>query len=412
MLRLIRVIRVFGLTSGVLWGLVATSVCSAQTLMHSGGPGNAIQLMATDTIVLDGQEVRKDLPCTVTPVKPMLGFDLRFHGGYDVSIPLRELAGEEDLLTILFRVIPAEGKGEPLYFSQKYTVPKIDSDARGDAYLQGGFDLGEGVYHVDWLVRDRMERVCSSNWDTTAALAPKDVGMKLTMESNSVEAADTEFFKQEPPVARIDNLEPFKVKVLINFAPQRMAAASIQPLDTSALVSILRNISREPRICKFSIVAFNMNEQRVVYKRDDTDQIDFPELGKALTSLKPGTVDYKNLTNKHGDTEFLTKLIESELSATNADAVIFAGPKVMLDEAVSQENLKQFANASQPVFYMNFNLYPQQMPWRDAIGNAVKHMRGMEYTITRPRDLWTAWTDIMGRIVKLKLVRTSAASSQ
>ena len=387
----------------------AVSICPAQTVMR--GSGGSVRLMATDALVFDAREVKKDLPCTVTPVKPTLGFDLRFHSGYDVTIPLREIAGEQDLLTILFRVSPEDGKGDPVYFSQKYNVPKIEADAHGDAYLQGGFDLGEGDYHVDWLIRDRMERICSFNWETNAALNTKDQAMKLTLAANTVEPSDLEFFKQEAPVARINQEDPLKVKVLINFAPQKSAAASIQPIDTSALVSILRNISREPRICKFSIVAFNMNEQRVVYRQEDANQIDFPELGKALASLKPGTVDFKNLSNKHGDTEFLTKLIETEVSGTKADAVIFAGPKVMLDEGVSQENLKQYANNS-PVFYMNFNLSPVQAPWRDAIGNAVKHMRGLEYTITRPRDLWTAWTDIIGKIVKFKLVRASANGSQ
>jgi hypothetical protein len=61
---------------------------------------------------------------------------------------------------------------------------------------------------------------------------------------------------------------------------------------------------------------------------------------------------------------------------------------------------------------MNYNLSPQQNPWRDPIGNVVKRLRGFEYTITRPRDLWTAWTDIMARVVKLKLVAVEATSSQ
>ncbi len=380
--------------------------------MHGNGFSGSVQLMATDSIVLDGQEIRKDLPCTVTPVKPALGFDLKFHAGYDVTVPLKELAGEEDLLTILFRVTPPSGKGDPVYFSQKYTVPKIPADARGEALLQGGFDLGEGDYHVDWMIRDRMERVCSFNWESSASLPQKDQGIKLSLGPNLIEPFETEFFKQEPPVARINIEDPLKVKVLINFAPQKVTSSTMQYVDTSALVSILRNISREPRICKFDIVAFNMNEQRIVYRQEGLDQINFPELGKALSSIKPGTVDYKNLVNKHGDTEFLTKLIADELSGNRADAVIFAGPKVMLEEGVSQESLKQFADANHPVFYMNFNLYPQQVPWRDAIGNAVKHLRGFEYTISRPKDLWTAWTDIVGRIVKLKLVRASSASSQ
>ncbi len=66
-----------------------------------------------------------------------------------------------------------------------------------------------------------------------------------------------------------------------------------------------------------------------------------------------------------------------------------------------------------PVFYMNYNLNPQANPWRDAIGSAVKALKGAEFTITRPRDLFFAWSEIMGRIVKLKLGRVSnPASSQ
>jgi hypothetical protein len=49
---------------------------------------------------------------------------------------------------------------------------------------------------------------------------------------------------------------------------------------------------------------------------------------------------------------------------------------------------------------MNYNLYPQVNPWRDAIGSAVKYFKGVEFTISRPRDLFFAWTEIMSRIVK------------
>jgi hypothetical protein len=60
---------------------------------------------------------------------------------------------------------------------------------------------------------------------------------------------------------------------------------------------------------------------------------------------------------------------------------------------------------------MNYNLNPQNNPWRDAIGSAVKTLKGAEYTISRPRDVFFAWTDIIGRIVKLKFGKTAAASA-
>jgi hypothetical protein len=394
--------------------LLSVATMRAQVPMTGSGPGGSVRLFATDAAILESGDVRKDLPCSVTPIKPLLGFDLKFHSGYDVTVPLRELAGSENLLTMVFRVIPENRPDDPAYFSQRISVPAIDDDAKGDAYLQGNFDIGEGKYHVDWMMRDRSERVCSNSWDSDAALPTRDKQMALDIQPGAIAAADREPFRQEPPVEREQSEKPLNVKVMVNFAPQNSRSATLQPLDTNALVSILRSIAREPRIGRFSIVAFNMQEQRVLYRQDAASHIDFPAMGEALQSLKLGTVDLKRLSQKHGDTEFLASLITDEVAKSEQpDAVIIAGPKVMLDAAVPQEQLKQIGDLNFPVFYMNYNLHPQVNPWRDAIGNAVKTLKGAEYTITRPRDLFFAWSEIMGRIVKLKFGRTASnASSQ
>jgi hypothetical protein len=201
----------------------------------------------------------------------------------------------------------------------------------------------------------------------------------------------------------------------VNFAPQNARAATLQPLDMNALVAILRSIAREPRIGKFSIVAFNMQEQRVLYRQESATRIDFPALGEALNTLNLGTVDLKRLGQKNGDTEFLGELIRTELGAgpERPDALVFAGPKVLLDANVPQDSLKEVGEVEYPVFYMNYNLNPQTTPWRDSIGRAVRFFRGTEYTISRPRDVWFAVTEMVSRIVKSKHGRQiSAISSQ
>ena len=50
--------------------------------------------------------------------------------------------------------------------------------------------------------------------------------------------------------------------------------------------------------------------------------------------------------------------------------------------------------------------------WRDAIGSAVKRLKGYEYTISRPRDLWYAWAEIMSKIVKIRGVKANPGGSQ
>jgi len=381
--------------------------------MPDSGPGGAVRLFTSDAAILEAREIRKDVPCTVTPVKPVLGFDLKFHAGYDVSVPLKELAGSDNLLTMVFRVTPDQKPDEATYFSQRFNVPAIDADAGGSATLTGMFDVGEGKYHVDWLMRDRSERVCSFNWDADAALNSRDKQIALDIPPSAVQAAETELFKQEPTVHREAREGALNVKVMVNFAPQDSLSATLQPIDTNALLSILRSIAREPRITKFSIVAFNMQEQRVIYRQDMASQIDFPALGEAIRSLNLGTVDLKRLSQKHADAEFLAGFFAQEIKddKEEPDAVIIAGPKVTVEGGIPPESIKQMGEVKFPVFYMNYNLNPQMNPWRDAIGMAVKTLKGAEFTISRPRDVFFAWSEIIGRIVKSKVGRTSTANA-
>jgi hypothetical protein len=394
-----------------LWvaGVLSLQAYGQVLLSPPGGQG-IIRLHNTDLAVMEAGEERKDLPCTVVPEKPFLGFDLKFHSGYDVSIPLGELAGNEDLLTIVFRVSPEGHREQPVYFTQKVRVPAIEAEAKGDALLQGGFDVGSGKYYVDLLVRDRAERICSLSWEIEAKLPTKDAQIELTMAEGSVLPVEGAQFREEPPVQRASDQELLNLKVLVNFAPQKALASSLRPVDTAALVSLLRTLSRDPRVGKFSLVAFNLHEQRVLFRQESADKIDFPGLGASLQSLNLGTVDLKRLSNKNVGAEFLTNLMEKEFANTErADAVVFAGPKAMLEANISSDQLKHLSEFDVPVFYMNYILNPYANPWRDSIGQAVKFLKGVEFTISRPRDLWFAVTDMVARLVKTRNAKQVAS---
>ncbi len=377
------------------------------------GEEGIVRLFFADAAVLETRETRTDIPCHVEPVKPTLGFDLKFHAGYDVSIPLKELTGNGGLLTMVYQVTPEDHPDAPVYMLQRVTVPEIEEDAKGEAAIHGVFDVGEGKYRVSWLMRDRLERVCSNNWEMEASIPVRDREMALDITADAVQAADVEQFKEDPPVQRDARGGPLNLKVILNFAPQESTSAALQPVDLSALVWILRNMDRDPRVGKFSVVAFNMQQQRVLYRQDEASQIDFPALGEAVKSLKLGTVDLRQLAEKNAGVDFLTGLFTKEIKDDSdpPDAVIIAGPKVDVDGAVSQDALRDMGDVKFPVYYMNYNLEPQVNPWRDAIGTAVRYLKGVEYTISRPRDLFFAWSEIVGRIVISKIGATVAGNT-
>ena len=87
----------FALISAIC--LLAPTGLEAQTLMQGSGPGGLVRIFNEDSAILEAQDPRKDLACSVNPIKPQLGFDMKFHAGYEISIPLRELSGSEDILS-------------------------------------------------------------------------------------------------------------------------------------------------------------------------------------------------------------------------------------------------------------------------------------------------------------------------
>jgi len=153
-----------------------------------------------------------------------------------------------------------------------------------------------------------------------------------------------------------------------------------------------------------------MSEGQVLYRQESADQIDFPALGKALNQMKLGTVNIQKLSQKHSETDFLESLITSEMTpSTNADAVIFAGPKAMLDANVPNEDLRRIGGIECPVFYMNYTLDPRATPWKDSISHAIRNFKGTEYTISRPRDLWFSTVEMFSHIVRSKHDRAISA---
>ena len=163
-------------------------------------------------------------------------------------------------------------------------------------------------------MRDRGERVCSFYWDMEAALTPKDKQIELAMARERGRARRIRAVQGGAASgARTQAAPPLNIKVLVNFAPQNYDAAALRPLDTVALVSILRRISREPQFGKFSRGGVQYAGTASALPPDERGQDRFSRAGRGDPFDQAGTVDLKRLSQKHGDTEFLTDLIKKEM---------------------------------------------------------------------------------------------------
>jgi len=386
--------------AGLLMAAALWSVpCWSQTALSFSRPG-LVRIINDDVAVLESVENRADLPCRVDPVEPELGFDMRFHAGYSVSIPLRNLAGAGDQLRLLMRISPLEKPERQLYLVDRFSVPPIEEDAKGEASLPGRYTLGPGRYKVDWLMRNRAERVCSAHWEIEADLDEDDRAQPLTLPANTVAQRPDDPFEEQHPVPRAEPNQLAHLKILVNFSPADPSESALKPWDVEAIVAMLRNIAREPQVGRFSVVAFNMQQEQVIYRADNVERLDFPALGDAVSNIKLGVIDYRRLLDPHSATRFLTTLLTEQLGPQHPepDAIVIVGPKLMLDKNIPQEALRQAGTANCPIFYLNYNSNPRKNPWRDAIGVALKVYRGFEYSIRAPRDLGAALSDMMFRL--------------
>lgn len=388
-----------------IWATLSTA--RPQEALSGPAPDSRPILITGDLAILEAGEPRKDLNCRVTPDKAILGWDLKFHAGYEVELPLKELDGSGNVLGIVFRVVTKGGGHEPVYFTERVRIPPLRARS-GDLSLAGTFNLGEGSYHVDWLMRDSVGRFCSSYWDLDVALAKEDKNILLALPAQAIQRSEGEQFQPEPPVQRDHPEPPLHVKILMNFEPQRPESAALDPQDVVVPISILRGLSRDLRIGRMSLVAFSLQERRILYQENFSDQIDFPSMGNALKRINMGTVDVSQLENKNGGTEFLSSLVKRQTSADDdADGLIFIGPKMVTSCGIPEEDLRQVGELQSPVFYVNYTHVPEAIVCRDAIGRIVKFFKGREYTIHAPRDLWNALSEVVARIAKTKQTKSA-----
>ena len=138
----------------------------------------------------------------------------------------------------------------------------------------------------------------------------------------------------------------------------------------------------------------------MILEQQNVRRIDFPALGEAVASIEGGIIDFAQLQDEGSDFRFLTELFTKHLGPQEPepDAVVIIGPKLMLEKKVSQKVLAEHPQVRAPVFYLIYNTDPYVYPWRDAISSALKIYRGLEYTISLPKDFGRAMKDMMGRI--------------
>jgi hypothetical protein len=368
----------------------------AQELLPSQDIPEANRLMDAES------KARNSLKCDIFTRFPFVDFDFRYVSRYHVSAPWTEFAPDQRL-TVLLRISPAQGK--PVLLAHSFRIqpvpPEMNSSFRpksAHVRISGGFAVGDGPYLVELLLYDDRGRIRYKRWRVAATYDRKEAMMPALGPSTVV-----------PLVADHwdSGLDPngFRLTVLLDATAASAFASDLH--ERFLLLQLLTSLLREVPCKSATVVAFNLDQQREIFREENFDAQGFARLSTALKDLQLAVVPYQAL-RRGNSAKFLASLVEKQNSAQqSADAVIFIGSNTHVRE-------KQRTSAQEPpdagtshFYYFEYLGFHPHFP--DTIDYLTRDLRGRVFLIDSVSDFSAAIAKLRAKLGTAKQTQNSTS---
>lgn len=331
----------------------------------------------------------------------MLDFSFRFLAGYVVSCRLGLFEGRKVTVMTYLRVTPEGGSGE--LFETGYALPEVTPEmlqlAGGDVKkikneidISGVFAVGEGRYSVEVLVTDDRKRVCRKGWKVRVAAHRSERDVRLAIRPLTVEALDWRAWEIPPPETR----GGLSLTLMLDAAPILSYESRLRAWDRFFLEECVYSALRQMPYKSVRLVAFNLDQQRELFRTEEFDDVAFAALSRALEQVETGSISVEALRLRNSP-RFLIDLTNRELSEPKAsDAVIFVGPNMRLEATMGADLISGRTGASPQFFYLEY--FPFQVGFPDEIQHLMGATEGKTYEIRSPAQLDQAIQKILARL--------------
>lgn len=329
----------------------------------------------------DASPGEKPLRCEVHPLTPTLDFSFRFQAGYSVRVPMSQFQGKGHMWGIVMRVTPEAGP--PVYLGSRTRLPEIPKTTV-QFQIGGGFLVGEGRYRVAWQLYDDTGRVCRADWKVDARRSRADRKVRMALPPATV----TPLYARAPGNHH-DDAPPLRVTVLLDAAPISPRRPRLSPRDNMMLLGTLSALLDRLPAQSVRLVAFNLEQQKELYRRDAFTADQVPELARAIETLQLGMVDYRILQNRRGHIELLSEIVNAELATPQpSDVVLFLGPMARTGERFPEQLLNRPAGAEPRFFYLQYRppFLRMQSTLPDLIHSLVSRLKGKVVVMSSPGD--------------------------
>jgi hypothetical protein len=365
------VLRTF--TCGFLAAIASAAPTKAQGLLAPRDLPEANRLLDSDS-----KAPRSQLKCDVQIRKPFVDFDFRFVSLFEVSASLAQFAPGRRI-ELLLRVTPTEGK--PVLLANGFRIPRVPpnlaSGFKPDRFgvnVGGGFATGAGRYQAELLVLDDRGRSHYKKWNVEAKNDSKDsISPVLARSAVAPLIADRWNGKLDP--------KGLHLTVLLDATAPGVYSSNFG--ERFLLQQMLASLLREVPCASVRVVAFNMDQEREVFRDENFGPAGFARLSVTLKNLQVAVVSYRAL-QRGNSTRFLAGLVQEQISAP-ADAVIFLGSNMHVMEKPSKEMKESLDPGPAHVFYFEYVGY-RRFHFPDSIEYLTQDLHGTVFQITSARD--------------------------
>jgi hypothetical protein len=275
--------------------------------------------------------------------------------------------------------------------------------------FSGGFSMGEGTYRVDLLVIDSSTRVLKKRWEVKAARNHDERNVQVAMPPMTVSS----LYNRSWDGKMAADGKGMRVTILLDAAPRDPRATRLRAWDRAMLIDSVSSILRQIPTESVRLVAFNLDQQRELFRDDQLDRPGLMRLSRSLRELELGTVSYGTLKNHHGWAAMLSGLTNQETAAEEpSDVVIFLGPMIRNGEKIPAELFTAGKSRRPHFYYFEFlPMWHRGSEFPDAIVHVTAACGGTTLKIHTPGELGQAIQKLLDQTHKEQLRQPFPLSS-
>ncbi len=352
-------------------------------------------LQASANRIFDQTSPEGRLKCTIERENPSLDFTFHFDAGFRISCPVYQFGGQMTRVWILARVTPEGGSPVLLGMSTIFRRSALEPSLlrrTGTSVLfrvSGGFSVGEGRYRVEVALADSHDRICRRSWRIKVPHHWQKA-VPVVLAAHQVSPLSI------PPWRGPQSKDGLRLAILLSADSYNPGAPRLGAGYQMMLLQILSTLLQEVPCKSVRLVAFNLDQEQVIYTVDSFEPSGFDVLQRAINGLNLGVVSVQTLQKRNEWANMLTTLANQQLTAQPPpDAVIILGRSFRYMKKLPREML-MFRYERMPGFFYFENGPDNLFP--DSLGFLIKSLKGKIYRVSTPHDLSTAIEKMLAQV--------------